>query len=75
MNFNEMMLFSKQFSLVWFFLIFVIVLFWAFRPSHKKRYEEAGRSILREDDEPAPPASPPAASSAAPPPPSAAPDR
>lgn len=50
MNFNEMMLLSKEISLVLFFLFFVGVLYWAFRPGNRKRFEDAGRMILKDDD-------------------------
>ncbi|MBF0310586.1 MAG: cbb3-type cytochrome c oxidase subunit 3 [Magnetococcales bacterium] len=47
-----MWLFSKQFALVWFFLIFVGVLLWVFWPSHRSRFEKAGESVLHDDDPP-----------------------
>ncbi|MBF0455579.1 MAG: cbb3-type cytochrome c oxidase subunit 3 [Magnetococcales bacterium] len=44
-----MLRFSKEFSLVWFFLIFIGVVAWAYLPSHKKGFEDAGQRVLDED--------------------------
>lgn len=51
MEFNALVLFSKQFALVWFFLLFVGILIWAFWPGNKKKFEDAGRMILDDDDD------------------------
>lgn len=45
-----MILYSKQFALVWFFLFFIGILVWVFWPSNKKRFEKAGRMMLDDDD-------------------------
>lgn len=50
MDFDTLVSYSKQFALVWFFLFFVGVLVWAFWPSNKKRFEDAGRMILDDND-------------------------
>ncbi|WP_143814927.1 cbb3-type cytochrome oxidase subunit 3 [Magnetofaba australis] len=39
----------KQFGLVWFFVIFLIIIGWAYWPSHKKDYDKAGRLALDDD--------------------------
>ncbi|MBF0443957.1 MAG: cbb3-type cytochrome c oxidase subunit 3 [Magnetococcales bacterium] len=44
-----MMAFSKQFSLIWFFLIFVAIVLWVFWPSHKKGLEEDGQKFMEDD--------------------------
>ncbi|MBF0447058.1 MAG: cbb3-type cytochrome c oxidase subunit 3 [Magnetococcales bacterium] len=44
-----MLSFSKQFSLIWFFLLFVAVVAWAYWPSHKKRFEDQAGKLLEED--------------------------
>jgi cytochrome c oxidase cbb3-type subunit IV len=49
MDFDSLLLFSKQFSLVWFFLIFIGVVAWAYWPSHKKGFEDAGNRQLDDD--------------------------
>ncbi|MBF0179937.1 MAG: cbb3-type cytochrome c oxidase subunit 3 [Magnetococcales bacterium] len=50
MGFNELVNFSKQFGLVWFFLLFVAILVWAFWPGNKKRFEDEGRRILEDEE-------------------------
>ena len=50
MNFDTELHFSQEFSLIWFFLIFVGAVAWAYWPGHKKQYDDAARSILEEDD-------------------------
>ncbi|MBF0193219.1 MAG: cbb3-type cytochrome c oxidase subunit 3 [Magnetococcales bacterium] len=49
MDFDTMISFSKQFSLIWFFLIFVGIVLWAYWPSHKKGFEEEGQRLLEDD--------------------------
>jgi cytochrome c oxidase cbb3-type subunit IV len=49
MDFETILRFSKQFSLIWFFLIFVAIVLWAYWPSHKKRFEDEGKRLLEED--------------------------
>jgi cytochrome c oxidase cbb3-type subunit 4 len=56
MDFDTLYRFSKEFSLIWFFLLFIGVLGWVYWPGRKKGYEEAGRMAL-DDDEPSPPKS------------------
>ncbi|MBF0380894.1 MAG: cbb3-type cytochrome c oxidase subunit 3 [Magnetococcales bacterium] len=41
--------FSKQFSLIWFFLLFIGIVLWAYWPSHKKGFEEEGEKLLDDD--------------------------
>ncbi|MBF0370784.1 MAG: cbb3-type cytochrome c oxidase subunit 3 [Magnetococcales bacterium] len=52
MEFDEIFLLSKEIALVWFFLLFVAIVFWAFRPANKKRFEKMSRMALDDDDEP-----------------------
>ena len=49
MDFDSMLRLSKEFSLVWFFLIFVGVVAWAYWPGHKKRFEDEGNRLLDDD--------------------------
>ncbi|MBF0358187.1 MAG: cbb3-type cytochrome c oxidase subunit 3 [Magnetococcales bacterium] len=50
MDFNSILLFSKQFALVWFFLIFVGIVVVVYWPGNKKRFEDEGRKILDDDN-------------------------
>ncbi|MEO5330600.1 MAG: cbb3-type cytochrome c oxidase subunit 3 [Magnetococcus sp. YQC-5] len=52
MTTDEMLLFSRQFSLVLFFLLFVGIVLWAYWPKNKERFEKEARSILEEPDDP-----------------------
>ncbi|MBF0137322.1 MAG: cbb3-type cytochrome c oxidase subunit 3 [Magnetococcus sp. DMHC-1] len=54
MTFATIDLFAKQFTLVWFFIIFLIIIIWAFWPGNRKRFEKAGRMALDDDDQPEP---------------------
>lgn len=65
MSFEQMEMYSKIISLVIFFGVFVGVLYWAYRPGNKKRFEEDGRSILNDDEPPPAPSSPPSPSTPA----------
>lgn len=49
MDFDTLLQFSKQFALVWFFLIFLGVVVWAYWPGHKQRFEEEGNRMLEDD--------------------------
>lgn len=40
---------SKQFALIYFFIIFCGILFWAFRGKNKDRFEEGRHMPLKED--------------------------
>ncbi|MBF0614309.1 MAG: cbb3-type cytochrome c oxidase subunit 3 [Magnetococcales bacterium] len=51
MDFDTLIRFSKQFGLVWFFVLFVAIVAWAYWPGNKKRFEQEGRSILEDVDE------------------------
>jgi cbb3-type cytochrome oxidase subunit 3 len=51
MNADEMLLLSREFSLVLFFLLFVGILFWAFWPKNKERFDREARRILEDRDE------------------------
>ncbi|MBF0126330.1 MAG: cbb3-type cytochrome c oxidase subunit 3 [Magnetococcales bacterium] len=50
MEYPQLASFSRQFALVWFFVLFVAILVWAFWPGNKKRFEREGQKILEEDD-------------------------
>ncbi|MBF0190758.1 MAG: cbb3-type cytochrome c oxidase subunit 3 [Magnetococcales bacterium] len=51
MDFDTLVAFSRQFGVVWFFLLFVGIVAWAFWPGNKKRFEKEGRRVLEEGDE------------------------
>lgn len=51
MDFNALVSWSQQFALVWFFLLFVGIVVWAFWPGNKQRFEKEGQKILEEGDE------------------------
>ncbi|MBF0417813.1 MAG: cbb3-type cytochrome c oxidase subunit 3 [Magnetococcales bacterium] len=51
MDFNTLVSFTRQFGLVWFFVLFVAIVVWAYWPGNKKRYEQEGKKILEEVDE------------------------
>lgn len=37
--------------LVWLMILFVGIIWWAYRPKNKKKFEEAARVPLEDDDE------------------------
>jgi cytochrome c oxidase cbb3-type subunit IV len=49
MEFDTMLRYSKEFSLLWFFLIFIGIVAWAYWPSHKKQFEDEGKKLLEDD--------------------------
>lgn len=51
MDFDTLVSFTRQFGLVWFFVLFVAIVVWAYWPGNKKRYEQEGKKILEEGDE------------------------
>lgn len=42
---------AQQLWLVWLFLLFVGIIFFAVRPKNKERFEEAAMIPLRDDDQ------------------------
>ncbi|MBF0611177.1 MAG: cbb3-type cytochrome c oxidase subunit 3 [Magnetococcales bacterium] len=52
MTFDDWISLSKQVSLVIFFVTFVGIVFWAFRPANRNRYEKIGRQLQDEDNDP-----------------------
>jgi cbb3-type cytochrome oxidase subunit 3 len=51
MNFETINIFSKQFSTVIFFFVFVIVMFNTYRPKNKVEIESIKYSIFDEDEQ------------------------
>ncbi|HIJ85610.1 MAG: hypothetical protein HW380_1595 [Magnetococcales bacterium] len=49
MDFEKMVLLSKEFSLILFFLLFLAIVIWAFWPGNRQRFEKEGEKILDED--------------------------
>ncbi|WP_130472973.1 cbb3-type cytochrome oxidase subunit 3 [Candidatus Magnetaquicoccus inordinatus] len=50
MSFDEWLSLSRQFALVLFFLLFVGIIFWAYRPKNKEHFEKEGRAIVDDHD-------------------------
>lgn len=50
MEFNTLMLYSKEFSLIVFFLVFLGIVFWAYWPGNRDRFKKEGEKILEDDD-------------------------
>ncbi|MBF0423525.1 MAG: cbb3-type cytochrome c oxidase subunit 3 [Magnetococcales bacterium] len=50
MTFDEMMVVSKEVSLILFFILFLGVIGWAYWPGHRTRFENEGKKILEEED-------------------------
>jgi cytochrome c oxidase cbb3-type subunit 4 len=42
--------FAQSWGLLFFFIVFLAIVAYAFWPSNKKKFDEAARSPLREDD-------------------------
>lgn len=51
MDFNRLLVWSKEFALVWFFLAFLGILFWVLRPANRDRFEQSGRIPLDDDED------------------------
>ena len=51
MSFEEWLSFSRLFSMVLFFLLFVGIVIWAFWPANKPRFEREARTVLDDHDE------------------------
>jgi cytochrome c oxidase cbb3-type subunit 4 len=49
MEFHDVKALSGSIGLAFFFLFFLGVLIWTFRPGSRKRYDAAGRIPLKED--------------------------
>lgn len=43
---DELMVTAKSIAVVWFFLLFVGIVAYAYWPGNKKRFERMGRTIL-----------------------------
>ncbi|MBF0175008.1 MAG: CcoQ/FixQ family Cbb3-type cytochrome c oxidase assembly chaperone [Magnetococcales bacterium] len=52
------MLWSKEFALILFFLLFVGIVVWAFWPGNRVRFQQEGEKILEEGDEDLAPTAP-----------------
>ncbi|MBF0186838.1 MAG: cbb3-type cytochrome c oxidase subunit 3 [Magnetococcales bacterium] len=49
MDFDTLMLLSKEFALILFFLVFVGIVAYVYLPGNKNRFEKAGRMALDDD--------------------------
>ncbi len=41
---------AKSGWVVWLMILFVAIVFWAFRPKNKQRFEEDAKMIFKDDD-------------------------
>lgn len=48
---EELAAFLRQFWVVWLMAIFIGIIFWAYRPKNKKRFERDANIIFDETDE------------------------
>lgn len=49
MDLNELYIWARQAWVVWLLVLFVGIVFWAFRPKNKTRLEDYGNIPLRDD--------------------------
>ena len=47
---NELVSWARQAWVLWLLALFVMVLFWAFRPKNKKKFEDYGNIPFRDED-------------------------
>lgn len=47
---EELIVWAKSLWVVWLMLIFLGIVFWAFRPKNKRRFESDARIPFREDE-------------------------
>lgn len=47
----ELVAWMKSLWVVWLMLVFLGIVFWAFRPKNKRRFESYGEIPLREDED------------------------
>ena len=50
MDINTIVDLARQAWVVWLMIIFVAIIFWAYRPKNAKRFEDDANIIFREDD-------------------------
>lgn len=48
---EELIAWARSLWVVWLMLIFLGIVFWAFRPRNKRRFESHGMIPFREDDD------------------------
>lgn len=48
---EELIVWAKSLWVVWLMLIFLGIVFWAFRPKNKRRFESYGEIPFREDED------------------------
>jgi len=49
MDYVEVAEFARSWGLVYLVVLFALVVFWAFRPRNRKKFERAARIPLKED--------------------------
>ena len=49
MDFDSLLRLSKEFSLIWFFLVFVGIVIWAYWPANKKEFDDTAKRMLEDD--------------------------
>lgn len=50
MDLNELVAWARQAWVVWLAILFVAVVFWAFRPKNKATFEDHGSIPLRDEE-------------------------
>lgn len=50
MDLNELVSWARQAWVLWLLILFVGIVFWAFRPKNKQRFEDLGHIPLRDED-------------------------
>ena len=50
MDFNAITQFLREFWVVWLMLLLGAIVFWAYRPKNKKRFEDDARIPLKDDE-------------------------
>ena len=50
MDLNALLAWAHQAWVIWLTILFVVVVFWAFRPKNKARFENYGSIPLRDED-------------------------
>ncbi len=57
-TYSAMRQFADSWALLALFVIFLFVVFWAYRPGSRKLHDDIANTVFRHEDKPAPPAAP-----------------
>lgn len=50
MDLNELLIWAEQAWVLWLVVLFVGIVFWAFRPKNKDKFEDYGNIPFRDDE-------------------------